>query len=278
MSTYLLTWNPKDSPWDEFPEQTEGLRRGKPVLKRWSCGVTRRIRPGDRVFLLRQGVEPRGILGMGTVEEGSFEKEHWNPDKTGMALYVKARWSVLSETPIIPRVRLDEPPFQGVRWNTQSSGISIPDHVGNELEALIGKAGGWSFASSPDEVASTVLYPEGALQRVVVNAYERNPAARAACIAHYGATCSVCTLDFGRTYGPDAEGVIHVHHLKEISTLGKGYEIDPIRDLRPVCPNCHAVIHRKNPAYPLDTVKEMLHSMRFNGDHRPVPPAFGAPR
>ena len=49
-------------------------------------------------------------------------------------------------------------------------------------------------------------------------------------------------------YGTLGEGVIHVHHLRELASLGEEYEVDPIKDLRPVCPNCHAILHTSSPA------------------------------
>ena len=95
---------------------------------------------------------------------------------------------------------------------------------------------------------------EGSVNSVVMNVYERNEPARHRCIEHFGYACSVCALDFGAFYGPIAEGVIHVHHLTPLSVAGGAdYLIDPIRDLRPVCPNCHVVIHRRDP--PLSIVE-----------------------
>ena len=35
-------------------------------------------------------------------------------------------------------------------------------------------------------------------------------------------------------YGPLVAGFIHVHHLKQLSTVGEGYAVDPIADLRPI--------------------------------------------
>ncbi len=48
-------------------------------------------------------------------------------------------------------------------------------------------------------------------------------------------------LQHAELYGELGEGVIHVHHLKELRSLGEEYQVDPIEDLRPVCPNCHAI-------------------------------------
>lgn len=111
---------------------------------------------------------------------------------------------------------------------------------------------------SPEEVPPTSTHLEGKVRQVLVNVYERKPAARAACIAHHGTTCSVCGFDFGKTYGEIGEGFIHVHHLKEISSIGKEYEIDPIEDLRPVCPNCHAMLHRRITALSIEELKARL--------------------
>ena len=97
----------------------------------------------------------------------------------------------------------------------------------------------------PDEVDSVQTFREGAVRQVSVNAYEREPKARQKCIDYYGSSCSICDFDFGRAFGQLGKGFIHVHHLRPISEIAEEYEIDPIKDLRPVCPNCHAMIHRK---------------------------------
>lgn len=86
---------------------------------------------------------------------------------------------------------------------------------------------------------------EGAAEYVTQNKYERNPKARAACIAAHGAACAVCGMDFGKTYGPEFEGKIEVHHIVPISEIGEDYVVDPVNDLVPVCPNCHTALHSK---------------------------------
>ena len=64
------------------------------------------------------------------------------------------------------------------------------------------------------------------------------------------------------TYGTVAEQLIHVHHLKPLHEIEAGYEVDPIKDLRPVCPNCHAVIHRHKPPYTIEAVQGFLEAAR----------------
>jgi len=109
----------------------------------------------------------------------------------------------------------------------------------------------------PQAKEPTVYY-EGATGQVLTTRYERDPVARAECLKHYGSNCFVCGFNSGEAYGPEAEGIIHIHHLIPLSQIGSKYEVDPIRDLRPVCPNCHAVIHRHKQAYSIEEVKQML--------------------
>lgn len=99
---------------------------------------------------------------------------------------------------------------------------------------------------------------EGAVKRIFENEYERNPEARRRCIEHYGALCYICEFEFARTYGSVVLGYIHVHHLRALSEIGVEYVVDPIADLRPLCPNCHAVVHARDPQYTMEEVRALI--------------------
>jgi HNH endonuclease len=114
----------------------------------------------------------------------------------------------------------------------------------------------------PDEIPSGMAYNEGSVRRVDVNRYERDPRARLACIAAHGANCCICGFDFGMVYGAEAEGYIHVHHLRPLSEVGGESDVDPVEDLRPVCPNCHAVLHLDGRCRTIEEVKQLLHEQR----------------
>lgn len=102
----------------------------------------------------------------------------------------------------------------------------------------------WTPVGVSDGVsADHERYFEGSVSRMVGNVYERNAAARRACIEHYGSRCRVCGFDFEAVFGELGHGYIHVHHLTPLSQIAAEHELDPIRDLRPVCPNCHAMLH-----------------------------------
>lgn len=92
----------------------------------------------------------------------------------------------------------------------------------------------------------THSYSEGSSHRVSITTYERNEQARSACLAHYGYSCQICGINFETQYGDVGKGFIHVHHVDFISSFdGVVHEIDPREELISVCPNCHAMLHRR---------------------------------
>lgn len=115
-----------------------------------------------------------------------------------------------------------------------------------------------SYQEFPDEIRESEPVIEGAKTTVTVNRYERNRNARAVCIEKHGIICSVCEFNFEETYGKVGAGFIHVHHVKPLGELGEEYELDPARDLMPVCPNCHAMLHRKSPALSISELKKCI--------------------
>lgn len=98
--------------------------------------------------------------------------------------------------------------------------------------------------ASPDELANGA-FVEGAMHAVISDEFERSSAARLKCIAAHGAKCAICDFDFGEFYGAEFSGKIEVHHIVPLNIIRESYEVDPVRDLIPICPNCHFAIHSK---------------------------------
>ncbi|WP_406698640.1 HNH endonuclease [Singulisphaera sp. Ch08] len=142
----------------------------------------------------------------------------------------------------------DKPPF----WSRDEKKLLPP--VNAVPQSL------FSEPADTDQVPVKFTQPllEGDTYQIEANKYERNPEARRRCIEHYGPRCLACGFDFNATYGPVANGFIHIHHLVPISNIGEEYVVDPIADLNPLCPNCHAVAHLRRPPYSIEELKSIL--------------------
>lgn len=118
----------------------------------------------------------------------------------------------------------------------------------------------WSFKNAAYDVneAKELSLKEGGSVSIVVNKYERNIAARRICIRYHGYNCKVCDFNFYENYGEIGLNYIHVHHIVPLHLIGEEYIVDPVKDLVPVCPNCHAMIHKKKEALSIEQLKQLL--------------------
>lgn len=114
----------------------------------------------------------------------------------------------------------------------------------------------------PESDADLTGLPEGAVTRVEVNRYERNHLNRATCLQVHGHSCKVCGMSFDSVYGEIGQGFIHVHHTTSVSELGDNYRLNPVTDLVPVCPNCHAMLHKRNPPLSVAELRDIIATQR----------------
>ena len=147
---------------------------------------------------------------------------------------------------------------QHIDYYEQTSGALVKK--GREIYEKYFKLVKDDFAETvfPDEIDSQIPFSEGRTRQVTVNIYERNPLARQECISFFGPSCRICDFNFQEKFGKLGENFIHVHHLIEISTIGKEYSVNPKTDLIPVCPNCHAMLHKKKPAFSIEELKQII--------------------
>ena len=130
----------------------------------------------------------------------------------------------------------------------------------------------WEFHqhSPKSDIDSSLQSPhpgivvEGAAKSVTIKTYERDRGARLICTHHWGWKCFVCQFDFAKNYGELGEKFIHVHHLKPLAEIGEAYSLNPVTDLRPVCPNCHAMLHRKVPALAIEELRALMDRAKGN--------------
>lgn len=230
------------------------------------------LSPGDIVLLYENRV---GVVAIGAV------RERWD----GVA-HLVPRYYKPSELPSLDGAEAEY--RIAVDWVLDLSDSPIPNDV---LDSVMGKSRRGTVrplvkwhesvaafidelrqsASLRDEAASDLGLREGARTTRRSSEIVRNRTAIAHCKASHGTRCAACKIDFGATYGAALAGFIHVHHVRPIASVGEEYEIDPERDLVPICPNCHAVIHFGGGLRSVDAVRAMLESARIASIDRLAP-------
>ena len=197
---------------------------------------------GDELYIYFTA--PRGIIGYATIEKVTQKGEEcWLELKFDFP-----KCQILIKNPIEASTVL--------KWklNLHNNLVDL-SRVVSKLNSLVP----WNRPTLlNEEVQEDSIYSEGNPQQSLATRYERDTRAREACIREYGTTCILCGFDFAKKYGKAMKGFIHVHHTKQLSNLGPNYKVDPTKDLRPLCPNCHAVVHRRRNPYSLDEVRQFL--------------------
>jgi 5-methylcytosine-specific restriction protein A len=265
MSVFVLNWNPSkwQMPDEDLIDAIATTRRGREHDGPWSVlEATGLVSWGDRAYLLRQHVD-RGIVAAGYFKSGVYEDKHW--DGSGrVATYAAVAWTRWLPTEDRLTVESLAASVPGVAWDRlQASGAQVPPAEATTLDQMWeGHVAGLvrEITAPTDKVPTSGRNHEGAAKRIEVNRYESDPRARQACIAHYGTACSVCVFDFESVYGELGDAHINIHHVLPRSELPDQYQLDPVRDLVPVCPNCHTMLHRERPALSIDELRSKLRS------------------
>jgi hypothetical protein len=230
------------------------------------------ISPGDEVFLWRasKGKFISGIIGYGRVMEPCLPDDEISyPEKLRNDLWLKGSDSGR------PKVGIS---LYGVRWDL-ASGMLPRDYLKtdptlSQME-IMRFSNATSFRLKPEERKRILelwdivelsisdeqpyqTFVEGGVNQVTIKQYIRNQQARESCIAQKGCICCVCGFDYAKAYGEIGVGYIQVHHLRQVSEQAKSYNIDPAKDLVPVCANCHAMLHKRKPPYSPDELASMI--------------------
>jgi 5-methylcytosine-specific restriction protein A len=258
-NAYLYTWNPLHWSWVDLSDAIYRINNGKPYPIRWSCGNTKKIQIGDVFFLMRLGEDPKGIIACGYVGSAPQALPHWDAEKQAAgltALRTDMQFRILAEKPMLSLALLERE-FPNVRWTPQASAMSLPHDVAQSLMGRLQELQQFDFS----EPVAEVLCLEGAPKEITLTTYDRSPLARQLCITQHGHKCSVCGFSFKDVYGDWGATYIEVHHLKPISEFAHEHLIDPVNDLRPVCANCHRMLHRDRPVLSIEELQKKIKSV-----------------
>ena len=200
------------------------------------------VPPAEEVLALVRRSYAKGQSWMGQLgewpawyfhERNTDMQEMWRDLETGQMA------SRLHKNPPQSSLSIGE---SGV-WEANVTGVAGEFVLGVLPPSLV------DVAVTTNDAARQPMLSEGALRTVELTLHERNATARGLCIAHYGPTCQACGLNYEDKYGSIGADLIHVHHVTPLSVIGEAYQVDPIRDLIPLCATCHHVVHRRDPPY-----------------------------
>ena len=262
MSTYLYTWNPKRWVWVDQADAVYRVNNGDQYDMYWSCGNTKKIQIGDVFFLMRLGEEPKGLIGCGYISSSPYPLPHWDAEKAAegkTALKTDLLFKALSDKPIISLTELQRR-YPEYKWTPEAGGLTVPEPIAGEVFQEFQKSSVFGFV--PESPAEVKLYAEGKARTITSKTYDRSTLARQACIEYYGYNCAVCGFNFKAAYGDLGATYIEVHHLRQVADVGEEYLINPVEGLRPVCANCHRMLHRRRPPLSIEELLTHNHSLQ----------------
>lgn len=231
------------------------LKHGRRRRDQWSTGVSRKIKFGYRVFLLRQGKDQPGIVGSGYVTKGWFPGEHWDEKKRKKKIkanYIRVEWDSMVLLPhVLRRARLLRGVLPETLVNAQASGCSVEpanaarlesswtDHL-NSISSGVARlrrtnaTGGKAKDDSIDDLYGDDCGSDDPPRyKVVSSGIRRDPRVRRKVIKRSKRICERSSCGTRRSY----PGFIEVHHI-----LGAA-KSDRVWNCVALCPNCHREAH-----------------------------------
>ena len=238
--------------WYKYGMAFAGDHQGK---EKRHASIFKKLSPEDGIFMHVSGL---GVVGFGIVQE-LWDKQAYKPQDS-LVYNIGAPKEIYEY-----RIRVNWLPEYDRRKNPLNINKLIP-HMGtfNEIDEntydVQGVLAKLCNNSAPKPLQESVINDaevlyEGASKEIIAKFYERNPGAREKCLVHWGFDCCICGFNF-EVYGSLGKDYIHVHHIVPISSYDNEHPIDPVKDLCPVCPNCHVMLHRKSPPYTIEELRD----------------------
>lgn len=263
----VLLWNPDNWDWRALKEQIGKSRTGQPVTESWKVRYPNQVHVGMPVYIYRTGNQARGFMASGSVVSPPYVTSHFRQDGA-QQFSVDVMLDTIIDTASDLLLSMEAlntglPDAERVS-NFLYSGVVLRGVAAKQLQTLwrnhIGMTlGVGSEPGALPDASAEHFYAEGALRQLSLNVHERSGSARERAIALHGTECCVCGISFERVYGDIGKGFIHIHHLDPIANAATNRQVDPRCDLVPVCPNCHAMLHRR-PDHPFspDELRQMM--------------------
>ena len=134
-NAYLFGWNPVKWEWPELDDDIQKLKTTGKLEDNWSVISHKSIRPGDRAYMIRLGVEPRGIFGSGTVASEAYPAFRNGRHYYRITIALDVLLNPIKQS-ILGMNILKTGNLAAQNWTPQASGIYIKPQLVDELDGL----------------------------------------------------------------------------------------------------------------------------------------------
>ena len=279
--TFLLTWKEDQWPHKKLLRLVNTFKAEEEVEDVWRFKSHKKAKVGDRVFIMKQGKNPRGLFGSGRITGKPFQNKNMT-NKAGQHPWcVDVTFDQLvdpKKTLLVPYEELSRfYPERGL-WNNQSSGIEIPEHVASKIEqhwkaSNVTTSGGesWSEEEVQRDLAqfSDALFQQEVEKELVAEKsaalppeppgperpparllshkgkrYQRSPKKSADALLSAGYHCEIDSRHKSFTSSQTGENYVEAHHLIPLKQQEHySFSLDVRANIVSLCPNCHRLVH-----------------------------------
>ncbi len=211
----------------------------------------RGITTSDLIDKLRELLKPTGedleILAGRKDDKFSQKvrnlKSHDTFEKYGFAKYKNRLFSISPKGNQYLKENMDKLEYlllNDFRWDDLKAGLEIVQKSSEEKRKI-------------EVFDENIMIQEGIKKLQKTKIYERSLKLRKVAIEHFtkdgDILCEACKFSYKKFYGEIGKGYIEIHHIKPIfkyedEELDKTIEV-ALKNVVPVCSNCHRMIHRK---------------------------------
>jgi hypothetical protein len=135
MKAYLFGWNPIKWEWASIDDDISKLKTEGTLEDNWSVASHKTIRPGDRAYIVRLGVEPKGIFASGYIASEPYPSlrkgRHYHRITIAIDVLLNPE-----KQPVLTMDILKSGNLADQNWTPQASGISVRPYLVDELEGV----------------------------------------------------------------------------------------------------------------------------------------------
>ncbi len=140
MTAFWMTWKPEGWPLEQLRDLVQRFERDSSADEPWRIIAHKRAKVGDRVFAFKQGSEPRGIFGVGTITAPPSIRPELSPHSEQLQYFAPVHFTSLVDPTdhfLLPLEDMIEI-VPGRLIRAQASGYPMPPDAAASIAVLLG--------------------------------------------------------------------------------------------------------------------------------------------